>query len=39
MRINGGDTMIPWWAGLALFFAGMFVSVFIIALTNADRGD
>jgi len=31
--------MIPWWAGLGLFFAGAFVGILYIALLAADRGD
>ena len=31
--------LIPWWGGLGLFFAGVVIGVFLIALTRADRGD
>lgn len=31
--------MIPWWGGLGLFFAGVVIGVFLIALTSADRGE
>ena len=29
--------MIPWWAGLLLFFAGVFVGIMIIALISASE--
>lgn len=28
--------MIPWWAGLLLFFVGIVTGVFMIALLSAD---
>lgn len=31
--------MIPWWVGLALFFAGIFAGVMLIALVSADRSE
>lgn len=31
--------MIPWWAGVALFFTGAFFGVLLVALLSADRGN
>ena len=31
--------MMPWWAGVILFFAGVFFGVLVIALCDADRGE
>ena len=31
--------MIPWWVGLALFFAGVFAGVMMIALVSTNRGE
>ena len=31
--------MLPWWAGLALFGAGMIIGAMIIILNDSERGD
>lgn len=29
--------MIPWWAGLLMFFAGAFIGIFILALITLEE--
>jgi len=31
--------MIPWWAGVILFFCGALFGLLVLALVSADRGN